>query len=152
MLRTRSSKYQCYNLWIDQTEARTHDLPQQRRARWPLHHWQRLEHTTYHNRGEHADHYTTDRGSNPRSTTTEASTLTTTPLTEARTHDIPQQRRARWPLHHWQRLEPTTYHNRGEHADHYTTDRGSNPRHTTIEASTLTTTPPTEARTHDIPQ
>ena len=36
-----------------------------------------------------------DQGSNPRSTTLEASTI------RARTHDLPHWRRARLPLHHW---------------------------------------------------
>jgi hypothetical protein len=68
-----------------------------------------------------------DQGSNPRSTTLEASTI------RARTHDLPHWRRAR------SGLEPTIYHTGGEH------DQGSNPWSTTLETSTI------RARTHDLP-
>ena len=37
-IQRRSNKYQCCSLWLDPIGARTHDIPHQRRACYPLHH------------------------------------------------------------------------------------------------------------------
>ena len=72
--------------------GQTHNLPHSRRARLRLHHRWGVKPTIYSTRDEHAKDYTTDGGSNPRSTALETSTLTITPPMGGRTYDLPHSR------------------------------------------------------------